>query len=61
MWIIRASVRLRKLPLSLLRKKLPQNLLPGFLAVFFMVFLLFLSFEIIFLRVDRISAPAMDH
>ena len=30
-------------------------------AVFFMVFLLFLSFEIIFLRVDRISAPAMDH
>ena len=28
---------------------------------FFMVFLLFLSFEIIFLRVDRISAPAMDH
>ena len=30
-------------------------------AVFFMVFLLFLSFEIIFLRVDRISATAMDH
>ena len=30
-------------------------------AVFFMFFLLFLSFEIIFLRVDRISATAMDH
>ena len=85
MWIIRASVRLRKLSLSLLREEAasePAAWLPAAVvsvvdappqavsiiavqsttaAVFFMVFLLFLSFEIIFLRVDRISAPAMDH